>query len=184
MLNIVCHYIPFHFSWNMLLRWTMFVDIFLAGSQGRREYQALWIRFQNVSRIMGNMICGWHYIYQILQNVKMPPNFTTKCRQWGCLEQMEKVKRHKKKQIQNDFPIILLIGILSYVCAWGNFEKNIMTNLVGTKPYSDQLSVWDHFTASPSSQIRTQLEQILLPAAMQANASLMQVLLGHLTECM
>ena len=48
-----------------------------------------------------------------------------------------------------------------------------MTNLVGTKPYSDQLSVWDHFTASPSSQIRTQLEQILLPAAMQANASLM-----------
>ena len=78
-----------------------------------------------------------------------------------------------KKQIQNDFPIILLIGILSYVCAWGNFEKNIMTNLVGTKPYSDQLSVWDHFTASPSSQIRTQLEQILLSAAMQANASLM-----------
>ena len=108
MLNIVCHYIPFHFSWNMLLRWTMFVDIFLAGSQGRREYQALWIRFQNVSRIMGNMICGWHYIYQILQNVKMPPNFTTKCRQWGCLEQMRKVKRHKKKQIQNDFPIIFL----------------------------------------------------------------------------
>ena len=48
-----------------------------------------------------------------------------------------------------------------------------MTNLVRTKPYSDQLSVWDHFTASPSSQIRTQLEQILLPAAMQANASLM-----------
>ena len=139
-LNIVCHYIPFHFSWNMLLRWTMFVDIFLGGSQGRREYQALWIRFQNVSRIMGNMICGWHYIYQILQNVKMPPNFTTKCRQWGCLEQMEKVKRHKKKQIQNDFPIIFLIGILSYVFAWGNFEKNIMTNLVGTKPYSDQLS--------------------------------------------
>ena len=93
-LNIVCHYIPFHFSWNMLLRWTMFVDIFLGGSQGRREYQALWIRFQNVSRIMGNMICGWHYIYQILQNVKMPPNFTTKCRRWGCL--MRKVKRHKK----------------------------------------------------------------------------------------
>ena len=83
-------------------------------------------------------------------------------------------KWQDKKQIQNDFPIILLVGILSYVCAWGNFEKNNMTNLVGTKPYSDQLSVWDHFTASPSSQIRTQLEQILLPAAMQANASLSQ----------
>ena len=26
-------------------------------------------------------------------------------------------KKQKKKQIQNDFPIILLIGILSYVCA-------------------------------------------------------------------
>ena len=65
-----------------------------------------------------------------------------------------------------------------------NFEKNIMTNLVGTKPYSDQLSVWDHFTASPSSQIRTQLEQILLPAAMQANASLMHRPANHLTECM
>ena len=89
------------------------------------------------------------------------------------LKQMRKVKRHKKRQIQNNFPIILLIGILSYVCARGNFEKNIMTNLVGTKPYSDQLSVWDHFTASPSSQIRTQLEQILLPAAMLENAILM-----------
>ena len=62
-----------------------------------------------------------------------------------------------KKQIQNDFPIILLIGILSYVCAWGNFEKNIMTNLVGTKPYSDQLSVWGHFTAASTNQIRTSL---------------------------
>ena len=132
----------------MLLRWTMFVDIFLAGSQGRREYQALWIRFQNVSRIMGNMICGWHYIYQILQNVKMPPNFTTKCRRWPSVWSRREKWKDTKKQIQNDFPIILLKGILSYVCAFGNFEKNIMTNLVGTKPYSDQLSVWGHFTAS------------------------------------
>ena len=47
--------------------------------------------------------------------------------------------------------------IFSYIWTWpGSFGKNVMTNLVGTKPYSDQLSVWGHFTAS-TNQIRTSL---------------------------
>ena len=69
------------------------------------------------------------------------------------IKEMRKITNTKK----GIYWINFITGwIFSYIRARGSLGKNVMTNLVGTKPYSDQLSVWGHFTAS-TNQIRTPL---------------------------
>ena len=76
------------------------------------------------------------------------------------IKEMVKITNSRKKEgkMYNLIYFKITGWIFSYLWAPGSLGKNVMTNLVGTKPYSDQLSVWGHFTAS-TNQIRTPLKQ-------------------------